>query len=145
MARLEDFKSWMEMIADVRDNFPGLDTEEQMISYQQTVLKNINRGTAICVKFQEEVVGVLIFSTNVKCLSCMAVHPEHRRKGVATEMITKMLEFFPRGTEVTVTTFLEEDPKGVAPRALYKKFGFVEGEYVTEFNYQHQKLRKVIA
>jgi len=38
-----------------------------------------------------------------------------------------------------VYTFRENDEKGIAPRALYKKFGFVEGELNMELNYPHQK------
>ena len=43
-----------------------------------------------------------------------------------------------RTKDITVTTFREGDAKGTAPRALYKKFGFVEGELVMEFGYPNQ-------
>lgn len=138
-AEQEDVDSWMQMIEGVRANFPGLDTAELLEGYKQTVNKNINRQTAICTKYEEMVVGVLLFSYNAKCLSCMAVDPEHRRKGIATAMMDKMLSLFPDHVDITVTTFLENDDKGIAPRPLYKKFGFVEDELVEEFNYPHQK------
>lgn len=54
-------------------------------------------------------------------------------------MIEKMLALFPSDAELTVTTFREEDDKGLAPRPLYKKFGFVEGELIDEFDYPHQR------
>lgn len=138
-AELQDIDSWMEMIEIVKDNFPGLETKEQMESYKQTVIKNMNRDTAICVKYGNKIVGILIFSYNAKCISCMAVHPKHRRKGIATTMIEKMLSLFPKDIDIWVTTFREEDEKGVEPRPLYKKFGFVQDELVEEFNYPHQK------
>ncbi|WBW96810.1 GNAT family N-acetyltransferase [Oceanirhabdus sp. W0125-5] len=138
-AQTQDLDSWMRMIEIVKDNFPGLKTLEQFESYRQTVIKNINRETAICVKKLGQVVGVLIFSYNSKCLSCMAVHPDHRKKGIASAMITKMLELFPDDVDISVTTFIEGDVKGIAPRPLYKKFGFVEDELVEEFNYPHQR------
>ena len=34
---------------------------------------------------------------------------------------------------------IEEDSKGTAPRALYRKFGFVEGELIEEFGYPNQR------
>ena len=40
----------------------------------------------------------------------------------------KALAEFDRSREITVSTFREDDEKGVAPRALYKKYGFEEGE-----------------
>lgn len=35
-------------------------------------------------------------------------------------------------------TFRENDDKGIAPRALYSKFGFQEGELTEEFGYPNQ-------
>lgn len=138
-AGLQDHDSWMQMIESIRTNFPGLDTEELLESYKQTVIKNISRQTAICAKHTNEVVGVLIFSYNAKCLSCMAVHPEHRRKGIAAAMIKDMLSLLPSDVDISVTTFRENDSKGIAPRALYKQFGFVEDQLVEEFNFPLQK------
>lgn len=54
-------------------------------------------------------------------------------------IIAKMLAMFPAGSEIWVTTFREGDPRGDAPRALYKKLGFAEDELVMEFGYPSQK------
>lgn len=137
-AELQDVTSWMNMVGIVKDEFPGLETAEQLESYKQTVIKNINRKTAICIKSENEIIGALIFSYNLKCLSWMAVHPNYRRKGVASALITKMLELFPKEVDISVTTFREGDIKGIAPRRLYSKFGFLEDALVEEFNYPNQ-------
>jgi ribosomal protein S18 acetylase RimI-like enzyme len=68
----------------------------------------------------------------------MAVHPGHRRMGLASAMIDTMLAAFQSGSEIRVTTFREGDPMGDAPRALYKSLGFREGELVEEFGYPCQ-------
>lgn len=138
-AEIQDIDPWMHMIEIIKSNFPGLETAEMLRSYRETVIKNMNRRTAICTKYAGEVVGIIIFSYHAKCLSCMAVDPNHRRKGIATAMIEMMLSLFPRDADISVTTFREHDPKGIAPRALYQKFGFVEAELVEEFHYPHQK------
>ena len=39
---------------------------------------------------------------------------------------------------ITVSTFRENDDKGKAPRALYRKFGFQEGELTEEFGHPTQ-------
>jgi GNAT superfamily N-acetyltransferase len=139
LAELADLEAWMALVCLVRDNFPGLDTAEQLGGYRRTVEKNIARGTALCVTRGAEIVGILLYSLHSRCLSCMAVHPGHRRKGLASAMIERMLAAFPPGVDVSVTTFREEDAKGPAPRALYRRFGFEPGELITEFGYPHQR------
>jgi len=129
----EDTSAWL-MLADlVADNFPGLELE----SYTATLQKNIARKTALCVKEDGKIVGVLLFSPNLRTLSCMAVHPEYRRYGIASALIREMLLRMPEG-DITVTTFREGDPLGDAPRALYQKFGFRPGELTQEFGHPTQ-------
>lgn len=138
-AKLEDLSYWMEMVDLVRWNFPGLDTEEMVQSYQDTVIKNINRNSAICAKHNKKVVGVLLYSVKYNMLCCMAVHPDYRQNGIATKMIDLMISQLPKNCDIVVSTFREDDEKGVAPRTLYKKIGFVEDELCYEFEYPHQK------
>ena len=139
LAALKDLPSWMELVRLVRWNFPGLETEELLMGYQETVIKNINRNTAIFAKNNEKVVGVLLFSIKHNMLCCMAVHPNYRKCGIATKMIDLMLTKLPDNCDVVVTTFREEDKKGIAPRALYKSIGFVEDDLCCEFDYPEQK------
>ena len=136
---IDDLTSWMDLVTLVRHNFPPLIDNEELEKHKQTVIKNMDRKSAICVKEENKVVGVLIFSFNQNCLSCMAVHPEHRRNSIASAMIEKMLAVLPSNKDVWVTTFREEDNKGIAPRTLYKKFGFVEDALTMDFDYPHQK------
>ncbi|GAP14470.1 acetyltransferases [Longilinea arvoryzae] len=138
-ARIDDLPSWMDLVELVRWNFPGLETEELLEGYRQTVIKNMDRDTAICARDAGKVIGVLLFSVNQCTLSCMAVHPDYRRQGIASGMIRLMLERLPAGRDVQVITFREGDEKGIAPRALYKSLGFVEGEFCNEFDYPEQK------
>jgi ribosomal protein S18 acetylase RimI-like enzyme len=132
-------KSWMDLVDLVRWNFPGLETQELLDGYRETVIKNINQRSAICAIQDGVVVGVLLFSIKHSMLSCMAVHPEFRRMGIATGMIKLMLEQMPADRDIVVTTYRENDEKGIAPRALYRKLSFVEAELTSEFNYPLQK------
>lgn len=138
-ATVSDSSSWMELVRLVSWNFPGLETEENMLEYEKTLFKNINRQSAICAKENSKVVGVLIFSAKHNMLSCMAVHPEYRRRGIACQMISLMLTKLDITKDITVSTFRENDEKGIAPRALYKKLGFAEDELIEEFGYPNQK------
>ena len=72
-------------------------------------------------------------------ICCLGVSPAHRRHGVASCLLSKALEQLDRAKDISVSTFREEDEKGIAPRALYKKFGFVEDELIEEFGYPNQR------
>lgn len=139
LAEPSDIDVWMDFIEIVRWNFPGLEANDQLELYRQTVIKNIKRHTAICAKYEGKIVGVLLFSTKQNILSCMAVHPSYRRLGIASQMIEHMMYYIDRSRDLIVTTFCENDEKGRAPRALYKKLGFIEGELCEEFNYPQQR------
>lgn len=138
-AEIDDFGLWMDFVRFVRQEFRPLQEDEGFESYKQTVVKNINRKSAICVKFGGVIVGILIFSYKQNCLGCMAVHPEHRKNGIASAMIDKMISVLSPCEDIWVVTYREDDVSGIAPRALYKKFGFVEDELTMDFGYPHQK------
>ena len=126
------------MVKQVSWNFPGLETEESIEEHKMTVLKFISRRQALCVKDNKEVVGVLLFSRNKNMICCLAVSPEHRKRGIASALLIKALSELDRNKDITVSTFRDNYDKGIAPRALYKGFGFEEGELTKEFGYPNQ-------
>ena len=128
--------SWMQLVRKVSWNFPGLETEESIDEHKQTVLKF--KKQALCIRNKKTVVGVLLFSRSRNMICCLAVDPEHRKQGIASILLRKALDELDRSKEITVSTFRENDDKGIAPRALYKKFGFQEGEMTEEFGYPNQ-------
>ena len=130
--------SWMQLVRKVSWNFPGLETEESLNKHRQTVLKFMSKQQALCIRNRKTVVGVLLFSRSRNMICCLAVDPEHRRRGLASFLLRKALDELDRSKEITVSTFRENDDKGIAPRALYKKFGFQESEKVEEFGYPNQ-------
>ena len=130
--------SWMLLVRKVRCNFPGLETEERLDEHKQTVLKFMNKKQALCVRNRKTVVGVLLFSRNRNMICFLAVDPEHRKQGLASILLRKALDELDRSKDITVSTFRENDDKGIAPRALYKKFGFQEVEMTEEFGYPNQ-------
>ncbi len=135
----EDIDSWMKLVRLVSWNFPGLETEESIEEHRRTVLKFINDKRALCVKKYYEIIGVLLFSRKHNMICFLAVAPDHRRCGIASALLKKALEELDRNKPIVVSTFREDDEKGIAPRRLYKKFGFEEGELTEEFGYPNQK------
>lgn len=136
---LRDIESWMELVKEVRGNFPGLETEEALEEHRQTVLRFMGENRALCVKDGDTVIGVLLLSQKHNMICCLAVAPLHRRKGIAGALLRKALSELDRSKEITVTTFREDDEKGTAPRALYQRFGFAEGKLLEEFDYPVQE------
>ena len=130
--------SWMQLVQKVSWNFPGLETEKSIEEHKQTVLKFMSKKQALCVRNQGKVVGVLLFSRNRNMICCLAVDPEYRKQGIASMLLGKALNEMDRSREITVSTFRENDEKGIAPRALYRKLGFEEGELTEEFGYPNQ-------
>ncbi len=135
----DDIDSWMKLVRLVSWNFPGLEIEESIEEHRRTVLKFINDKRALCVKKYDEIIGVLLFSRKHNMICFLAVAPDHRRYGIASALLKKALEELDRNKPIVVSTFREDDEKGIAPRRLYKKFGFEEGELTEEFGYPNQK------
>lgn len=133
-----DIDAWMQLVRLVSWNFPGLETEESLTDHRQTVLRFMEKKQALCVKQDGEIVGILLFSRNRNMICCLAVSPAHRRNGVASGLLKKALEELDVDRDVTVSTFRYGDRRGIAPRTLYKKFGFREGELTIEFDYPSQ-------
>ena len=134
-----DIESWMELVKLVSWNFPGLETEADIENHRKTVLRFMDENRALCVKETDKVVGVLLISKKHNMICCLAVAPGYRRNGIASLLLKKALAELDRSKDITVTTFRENDEKGMAPRALYKKFGFVEEKLMVENDYPVQR------
>ena len=134
-----DIESWMELVQSVSWNFPGLETEVAIEDHRQTVLRFMGENRALCVKDAEKVVGVLLLSKKHNMICCLAVAPEYRRNGIASALLEKALAKLDRSKDITVTTFRDNDEKGIAPRALYKQFGFVEEKLLIGNDYPVQR------
>lgn len=135
----EDIEKWMKLVTQVRWNFPGLETQEKLNEHRVTVLKFMGKRQAICVKKENEIVGVMLFSRGHNMICCLAVAPEYRCCGVASMLMDEALSNLDRTKEISVSTFRANDEKGIAPRALYEKYGFVADALIEELDYPNQK------
>lgn len=134
-----DIDSWMNLVNNVSWNFPGLETQEKIQEHKETVLRFMSKKQALCIKDKDEIVGVILFSRGHNMICCLAVSPEYRRCGIGSILLKKAISELNPYKDITVSTFRENDSKGAAPRALYKKFGFAEDELIEEFGYPNQK------
>lgn len=72
-------------------------------------------------------------------ICCLAVSADCRRQGIGSLLLAYALEKLGRTHVITVSTFRAEDEKGIAPRALYQKYGFIADERIEEFGYPNQR------
>ena len=135
----EDIEKWMKLVNQIRWNFPGLETQESLDEHKATVLKFISKRQAICVKVGGEIAGVMLFSRGHNMICCLGVSPNYRRCGIASMLMDEALRNLDRTKEISVITFRADDEKGLAPRALYEKYGFIEDALVEEMGYPNQK------
>ena len=137
-----DIDAWMDLVALVRDAFPGLSLGE----YRGNLRKAIAERRALCAKDARGLLGVLVLSDQHNGIGFLAVHPEARGRGVASALVRMMLDVLPADQDIFVTTYREDDPLGAAPRALYKRLGFEEAELVTRYGYPCQQfvLRRTV-
>ena len=128
-----EIEQWMRLVNRVRENFPGLETQEALDAHRDTVLDFMRKKSAIRAKERERIVGALLFSRELHMLCFLAVDAEYRRQHIAEKMVSRMLARMDPGKEVTVTTYREGVPEGEAARAFYKRLGFVEGRLSEAF------------
>lgn len=134
-----DIHAWMALVEQVRWNFPGLETEAALEEHRNTVLKFMRRKSAICVKDEKGIKGVLLFSRKHNMICCLAVSEAYRKQGIGSKLLHCALGQLDRTKPITVSTFREDDEKGTAPRALYQKFGFRPEALIEEFGYPNQR------
>lgn len=133
-----DIKAWMELVRSVKDEFPGLETQDAVKEHAALVQRFMDKRQAICVRDKGKIAGVLLFSRSRNMICCLAVGKAYRRCGVASRLLERALNELDKTRDIMVSTFREGDEKGIAPRALYKKFGFVPDELTIEFGYPNQ-------
>lgn len=133
LAKPENLDSWLALVEQVRDAFPGLETAEALAEHRATVLQFIQSSSAICAVDAGHVFGTLLFSKENRMLCFLAVDPSRRRQHIARQMVAFMLTQMEEEKDITVTTYREGDPNGIAARAFYKRLGFSEGNLTEEF------------
>lgn len=128
-----DIDEWMSLVYSVKENFPGLETNEALEEHKNTVLTFMSKESAICAKTKGKIVGTLLFSKENPMICFLAVDPEYRRQHIAEKMVSYMLGFLDAKRDIVVTTYCEGVPEGFAARAFYKRLGFIEGKMTEEF------------
>ena len=57
----EDIEKWMDLITEVRWDFPGLETQEKLNEHKTSVLKFMDKRQAVCVKGSRNCRSYIVF------------------------------------------------------------------------------------
>lgn len=129
-----DIAALCTLLERSRDSFPNLTTE----GFRETLRRNAARGTALCAAEGGEAVGLIIFSPPLSQISFLLVDEAYRGRGLGMALLRAALDALPG--EVSLTTFREGDPRGIAARSLYRRAGFRDGELIEGYEIPMQRL-----
>ncbi len=132
-ATKQNIDDGMDFVNKVKNGFPGLETHKAVEEHRNTVLGFIDKGSAICAKTDNKIVGTLLFSKENNMICFLAVDAEYRRQHIAEKMFSYMLELMGSDKDITVTTYRADVPEGIPARMFYKRMGFSEGKLTEEF------------
>jgi len=120
----DDVASWLEIVREVEPLFGP------MPDFESTLLRNISRGTALCVRDATGQVlgGLLMRAAPHTQITWLAVRSSARRRGVGQALVTEALRRCLPPCEVLVDTFGQDNIEGFPARRLYESFGFVPRE-----------------
>lgn len=136
LAEQEDISCWMDLVRFVVDGFPCL----EMTSYVEAVTDSIFQRRAFILKDQNLAIGVMILSDVTGSIDFLAVHPLFRRLEMIGVFIRKAVNELSFGQPLSITTFRAGDKADTGYRKTYRQLGFLEAEFLTEFNYPTQRL-----
>lgn len=135
-----DYQAWLRLAREVEELFGPLVGVE---GFEQTLMKNLRRGTALCVRDQDgeagaDLLGGLFYSPkpSIYTISWLAVKQRCRQQGIGMKLVEAFLERvnlpaeLAPPIEVVVTTFSAEMEGGEPARKFYLKLGFQEAEVV---------------
>lgn len=135
LASEKDIPLWMELARLVVDGFPCFIEDEYIKVLKQCITEN----RALIMKDEAIAIGILIFSYHTGSIDFLGVHPQYRKRGIAKAFLKKVMDEFLQNSEICLTTFREGDAADNGSRAILKKLGFAESEFMVEFGYPTQK------
>lgn len=99
-------------------------------------------GSALIAKEDRNTIGVCVWSPVLRRISLLAVIPAARGKGIASALLDEALRRMPPG-DVFVETFREDDIRGTAALAFYRKYGFQKAGLLDGFTVPMAKITAV--
>lgn len=128
----QDIPAWLTLAAEVESLFGSLVADA---SFNNALRKNIQRGSAFCVREGNgppgvPLMGAMLWSAHPPRyeIGWFAVALGWHRHGVGRALVEHALSFAHPPAEIAVTTFGEDVPGGEPARGFYRAMGFEPAE-----------------
>ena len=128
-----DLSSWQAVATEVSQIFEhpaDMGQDPEFISYAKSSILNYEVLTAVDYMSGLNM-GFISFSRTKNAITWFAVSEQFRGKGAGEQLLKTALRQLDTTKDITVTTFNDGYPQGMAARALYKKFGFISEKSTT--------------
>ena len=125
-ANESDLSAWQAIATEVSQIFEhpaDMGQDLEFISHAKSAVLNYEVLTAVDYMSGCNM-GFISFSRAKNTISWFAVSERYRGKGAGERLLKTALRQLDTNKDITVTTFIDGYPQGMAARALYKKYGF---------------------
>ena len=135
-ANQSDIPAWKDFIDVVIDGFPRLDEAEHMRRLKQ----RIEMRQVLITRDGGAITGAAAYSERTGSIDFLAAHPQYRHYEIEKELLSYLKRSPLAGREISVTTFRMGDKADTGQRERYRRLGFKEGAFLTEYGYPTQRL-----
>jgi GNAT superfamily N-acetyltransferase len=123
-----DLPAWLGLVREVEPLFGD------MPDFEATLRRNMARRSAFAAASGEgEFLGGMLLGGPTPCdrwIRWLAVRSDRRGRGAGAALVERALALFPPPCSVSLHTFGEDNPGGLAARRLYLRYGFQPREMV---------------
>lgn len=131
-----DIPAIVSLAEELQEYFPGFNRRD----FEHSIAEKLHKNEILIIRCNGKLAGCAAFSHERSEIDFLAVHPDFRRRGVASRLLISAMAEFPAGTRLSVISYRSGDPLGAGARRLYQRLGFCEGELLTAFGYPCQRL-----
>ena len=127
-ANENDLPAWYALATEVSPIFQhpaDMGKDPEFISYAKNKIDKYEVLTAVDYMSGKNM-GFIGFSRTNNRISWFAVSEQYRGKKAGDRLLKTALRQLDTNKNITVNTFPDDYPQGIAARALYKKYGFTE-------------------
>jgi len=90
-ALLKDIPNIMSLVTMMRDEFPGLDSQEGLDEYKESATRMIHQGSCVVCYKADDLAGVICYSLKRNMINFLMVNPLYQRKGIEKTLMNIVL------------------------------------------------------